>query len=54
MNDKYITLKSGAIIKNDITAMLPYENNTYIILFSNGQSFYIDIEDYNELKAHLK
>ena len=53
MNDKYITLKSGTIIKNDITAMFPYASNTYIVVFSGGQSVYIDTEDYNELRAHL-
>ena len=65
MNDKYITLKSGAIIRNDITAITPYTNvingitissNTagYLVLFRNGQTVPITIDDYDELKEHLK
>ncbi len=51
---KYITLESGTIINNDITAIVPHESNSYIVIFSGGQSVYIGIDDYNELKEHLK
>ena len=46
MNDKYITLESGTIINNDITAIVPHESNSYIVIFSGGQSVYINIDDY--------
>lgn len=65
MNDKYITLKSGLIISRDILAVVPYSNvfdflppskeiTGYSVLFSGGQKIQITIDDYNELKEHLK
>jgi len=63
MNNKYITLKSGAIIRNDITAIAPYiidgspiPSNIagYSVLFRNGQTVRITIDDYEDLKERLK
>ncbi len=63
---KYITLKSGSIIRNDITAIAPYKNKIggmpissnyivgYSVLFRNGQTVPITIDDYEDLKERLK
>jgi len=65
---KYITLKSGSIIRNDITAIAPYKNifesidgmpipsniAGYSVLFRNGQTVRITIDDYEDLKERLK
>jgi len=62
---KYITLKSGSIIRNDITAIAPYKNIIdgmpipsniagYSVLFRNGQTVRITIDDYEDLKERLK
>ena len=71
MNNKYIILKSGTIIRNDITAIAPYKHIThgllphccqsissniagYSVLFRNGQTVPITIDDYEDLKERLK
>ena len=68
MNDKYITLKSGAIIRIDrVDAIEPAREriardyqwtNEYNIVgyyvYCSGACIGITIDDYNELKEHLK
>ena len=67
MNDKYITLKSGTIIRVDrIDAIEPetlsldyhWTNEDNIIIgyyvYCSGARISITIEDYNELKEHLE
>ena len=68
MNDKYITLKSGAIIRIDrVDAIEPKREriardyqwtNEYNIVgyyvYCGGAKVSITIDDYKELKEHLK